>query len=496
MPAFVFVLQTAGSRFCLLLRSLLYPGPRLQPGPDRRPAGGIVFFAVFLSNHYLVVFCMLWDAVRNSLASTLPASEYELWIKPLVCQGDENDAMVLAGPDRFFCAWVEQRYLELIRQQHLAAGGQGRVALRVAGSGAPAAPDGRQLRLPGLPRHEARLRSLHPAFTFDQFMVGESNILAQSACKALALNDYTFGRCLFMSSETGLGKSHLTQAVVHQVLRSAPATRLRYLTAQQFSAEMVQGLRTRTMDRFAERYLDDCDMLLLEDVHTLTGKNKTQEELNVVLDSLLKSGRRVILTSSLPPDRISGLDTDFKSRMTSGLLASIQAPAFETRVRIIQHKLAAQNMAVAGELVEYMAEQLTGDIRRMESAVMNVRARCRLRGSPPDLAMIREVLDGFACMPAQLTAEAICQHISSRFRVGREDLCSRSRKRSIVFPRQVAIYLTRKFTGHSLAEIGALYRRDHSTVLHAIRTITQKMAQNTAVREQVDLLTKDLEKRR
>ena len=116
MPAFVFVLQTAGSRFCLLLRSLLYPGPRLQPGPDRRPAGGIVFFAVFLSNHYLVVFCMLWDAVRNSLASTLPASEYELWIKPLVCQGDENDAMVLAGPDRFFCAWVEQRYLELIRQ--------------------------------------------------------------------------------------------------------------------------------------------------------------------------------------------------------------------------------------------------------------------------------------------------------------------------------------------------------------------------------------------
>ena len=114
-----------------------------------------------------------------------------------------------------------------------------------------------------------------------------------------------------MSSETGLGKSHLTQAVVHQVLRSAPATRLRYLTAQQFSAEMVQGLRTRTMDRFAERYLDDCDMLLLEDVHTLTGKNKTQEELNVVLDSLLKSGRRVILTSSLPPDRISGLDTDY-----------------------------------------------------------------------------------------------------------------------------------------------------------------------------------------
>ena len=114
-----------------------------------------------------------------------------------------------------------------------------------------------------------------------------------------SLNDYTFGRCLFMSSETGLGKSHLTQAVVHQVLRSAPATRLRYLTAQQFSAEMVQGLRTRTMDRFAERYLDDCDMLLLEDVHTLTGKNKTQEELNVVLDSP-RSPRAA--TSRCPPD--------------------------------------------------------------------------------------------------------------------------------------------------------------------------------------------------
>lgn len=441
---------------------------------------------------------MLWDAVQSALAAALPAGEYELWIKPIACVAEDDEGFLLSGPDRFFCAWVEQRYFALIREKCLEAGGGGLLRFQDGSASRPvtiAGRPGQQLRLPGAPVRNAQIRSLHPAFTFDQFMVGESNILARSACKALAKGDDSFGRCLFMDGATGLGKSHLTQAVVHQVLRDAPATRLRYLSAQQFGAEMVKSLKEKSMDRFADRYIDDCDMLLLEDVHCLGGRRKTQEELNVVLDYLLKSGRRVILTSSLPPDRIEGLDADLKSRMASGLLAGIRPPAFETRVRIIRRKMELQGLIADDAVVECLAENLQGDVRRMESAVMSLKARCRLTQAPPDLALAREVLgDCGPEAPAPLEAEAICALVGARFKVSAEDLRSRSRKRGVVFPRQLAIYLTRKFTGHSLTEIGEMYDRDHSTVLHAIRAVTQKMTQNTAVREQVGLLERSLQK--
>ena len=197
---------------------------------------------------------MMWNAIKTSLHSALSESEFGLWIKPLECRLQEGQVLELAGPDRFFCAWVEDRYLDLIRHKAQELGQIAEVRLKVAENRPlPFESDkSGQLRLPGT-AGASRLRSLHPAFTFEQFMVGESNLLARSACKALATGDATFGKCLFMNSTTGLGKSHLTQAVVHQVLRSAPSTRLHYLTAQQFSAEMVKNIRTNTMEQFSKK---------------------------------------------------------------------------------------------------------------------------------------------------------------------------------------------------------------------------------------------------
>lgn len=446
---------------------------------------------------------MLWDSIKTSMASLLSKSEFELWIQPISCLAQNREGVTLAGPDRFFCAWVEERYLGLIKQKSLELGGSGTVCLQVAASTVEdesyemtAKGSLGQMRLPGAPRRNMRLRSLHPAFTFEQFMVGESNRLAHSACEALAKGDYTFGRCLFMDSSTGLGKSHLTQAVVHKILRTAPSTRLQYLTAQQFSAEMVKGIRSNTMEQFSQKYIGDCDILLLEDVHTLSGRTKTQEEFNNVLDYLLKTGRRVILTSAMGPDKIKDLDTDVCSRMRSGLLASIEAPDFDTRVRIIQHKMAAQGLVAENNLAEYLAEGLEGDIRRMESAVMGIKAKSCLLHCAPDMEMVREVLRSLGGIAAvtELSAEAICGFIGNRFKVSRDDLRSRSRKRAIVFPRQLAMYLTRKFTEHSLAEIGGLYNRDHSTVLHSIKAITQQISHNTSVREQVSFCENTLKK--
>ena len=439
---------------------------------------------------------MLWNSIKTSLHASLPESEFGLWIKPLECRRQDDQVLELAGPDRFFCAWVEDRYLELIRTKAQELGVAGDIRLQVAEQPPLQVERGKggQLRLPGVSSSAPRYRSLHPAFTFDQFMVGESNILARSACQALASGDSTFGQCLFMNSTTGLGKSHLTQAVVHQVLRSAPSTRLHYLTAQQLSAEMVKSIRGSSMEQFSKRYVNDCDMLLVEDVHTLTGKNKTQEELNTILDYLIKSGRRVILTSALAPTKLAGMDEDFRSRMTSGLVTGIQCPDYETRARIIRHKMQLHGLGSDEDLVGFMAESLQGDIRRMESAIMGIKAKSCLHQAPPDLSMVREVIYGLIGSAEEITGEAIRDLIGRQFRISVDELRSRSRKRAVTFPRQLAMYLTRKYTDKSLADIGSMYNRDHSTVLYAIKTITKDMSQQTSVREQVELLCTKLKK--
>ncbi|MGI6656047.1 MAG: chromosomal replication initiator protein DnaA [Desulfobulbus sp.] len=434
---------------------------------------------------------MLWNTIKETLRGVLPPSEYGLWIGPLECLREEDQLLELVGPDRFFCAWVQDRYLDLIRQTAADLGGTFEIRLREADAPclvtpAAAAP---QLRLPGVTIGASRLRSLHPAFTFEEFMVGESNLLAQSACKALAEGDPTFGNCLFINSTTGLGKSHLTQAVVHQVLQLAPATRMHYLTAQQFTAEMVKNIRARAMEQFSRKYINECDLLLVEDVHTLTGKNKTQEELNIILDYLIKAGRRVILTSALPPARIEGLDDDFRSRMSSGLVTGIESPDYETRARIIRRKMQTHGLHPDEDLVGYMADRLKGDVRRIESALIGIKAQSRLRNTPPDLNMVREVVGGLVGETAVvITGESIRELVGRQFKVSVDDLRSRSRKRAVTFPRQVAMYLTRKYTNHSLSDIGGMYNRDHSTVLYAIKVVTRDMAREPAIRQQIEQL--------
>ncbi len=439
----------------------------------------------------------MWNTIKLALRQVLPENEHGLWIEPLYCEKSGERDITLAAPDRFFCSWAEDHYLELIRNTaEQVAGIPVTVKFSVSSNSKPVIVDNPQgqLRLPGTTPVVNRIRSLHPGYTFQQFMVGESNMLAHSACDSLARGDHTYGNCLFMNSGTGLGKSHLTQAVVHTVMDKAPSTRIHYLTAQQFTAEMVNSLRNRTMDKFSHKYVKSCDMLLVEDVHTLIGKNKTQEELNMVLDYLIKSGRRVILTSAVAPRKLEGLDDDFLSRMTSGLIAGIEVPDYDTRVKIIRNKAGINNLELSDELINHLARYLKGDIRKTENAILGIRARSCLLKTTPDMELVKDVLSNLVEMPLQLDGKAIRELIGCQYNVSVNDLVSRSRRRSITFPRQVAMYLTRKYTDHSLADIGALYNRDHSTVLHAIKVVTHKCSRKNDVREQVDILSRKLKK--
>ncbi len=443
---------------------------------------------------------MLWETVKQSLSATLSASEYSLWIKPIACIRENKQVLEIACPDRFFCTWVRDRYLKLIEASLSSlSSSPPKVSLTVSEAMPAPQPEANgsgQLRLPGMNKFKAAMRSLHPGYTFEQFMVGQSNLLARTVCRAIADADPAFGSSLFLTSGTGLGKSHLTQAVVHQVMHSAPQTRLHYLTAQQFSAEMVKNIRENTMEQFSSRFIQGCDLLLVEDVHTLSGKTKTQEELNNILDFLIKAGKRVILTSAVAPRSLNGVDEDFRSRMSSGLVTDIKAPEYSTRAAIVRCKASLSQLPLTDEHVHLLAEHIQGDIRRIESAVLGLRAKANLCNASPDTDMVREVLEGLINLDPvsrkNLSGEDIRELISSQFRVSIDELVSRSRKRNVTFPRQVAMYLTRKYTEESLNNIGGLYNRDHSTVLYAIKAVSRDIAQKSSVRQQVDMLTDKL----
>ncbi|OEU58558.1 MAG: chromosomal replication initiator protein DnaA [Desulfobulbaceae bacterium S3730MH12] len=440
---------------------------------------------------------MVWERVKESLKSTIAENIFNLWIEPLKFVELQGEQLYLSSPDRFFSAYVKRNFLEVIEEKIRENGLESpKVFFCEESSKIVSAPrtvkrngTKAQMRLPSVPVNNSRFRALHPRYTFDEFMVGESNILAESACKSMVTKDDTIGPCLYINSATGLGKSHLTHAVAHHVFSHSPMTRLHYVTAKQFAAEMVRGIKTNTMENFKSKYLEHCDILLVEDVHSLTGKKKTQEELNEVLDSLIKSGKRVIITSKSAPRDLVGIDSEFRSRMTSGLVTSIQAPDVATRTRIVEKKAVQQQLSLDEEMVSYLANHIRGDVRQIESALIAIRAKARLTGGHVDINLLREVIASVVGVEQVRSAEMICDLVSSQFNVSIGDMRSRSRKKVVTFPRQVAMYLARKYTDSSLADIGKVLHRDHSTVLHSIKVVTSKAVSDGSVSAQLDLLS-------
>lgn len=433
---------------------------------------------------------MLWEKTKERLKDALTESVYSLWIEPLECIQTQAETMVLASPDRYFNAYVSQHYLALIEETIRKCGASPRRVVLCEKEGTAQLPQAvkGQMRLPNVPENTSRVRSLHPRYTFDEFMVGDSNILAHSACQSISVSDDLVGPCLYINSGTGLGKSHLTHAVAHKIISESPMTRLHYVTAQQFSSEMVRGIQANTMDQFKRKYHEDCDILLVEDVHSLTGKKKTQEELNELLDTLVKSGKRVIMTANSAPRDLVGIDDEFRSRMSAGLVTSIKPPDIETRLRIISRKAQQQQLLLQEQQIDYLAQHIRGDVRKVESALIALRAKASLRKGEVDLDLLREVVASVVGHQQVLTSAMISDLVGTQFKVSVKDMQSRSRKKAIAFPRQVAMYLSRKYTEESLADIGRIFNRDHSTVLHAIKVVSSLTARDASVSAQLNLL--------
>lgn len=322
-------------------------------------------------------------------------------------------------------------------------------------------------------------------YAFESFVVGPTNNMAYAAARNMARAGASVGM-LFLSSGPGLGKTHLTQAVGHALCQSSNRAhpRVEYLTAEEFSSCFVQALRTRDMERFKGRFRD-LDLLLLEDVHFLQGKEKMQDEVLSTIKTLQSRGSRVVLTSSFAPCELRNVDAQLVSRFCSGFLAGIEKPDAETRRRILMEKAREHETTLPGPVLDLLTDRLTGDIRQLESCVHTLILKGRLLGHLPSTEMAGEILAQYAHENPLFSIDAIIRKVCEGFAITPEQLRSRSRKQSHVVARNTIFYLARRHTALSLQDIGDRFNRRHSTVLKGISAVERELRRESSLGRQI-----------
>jgi chromosomal replication initiator protein len=438
----------------------------------------------------------LWAATREILHRNLSENNFKLWIDPLQPIRLDGQTLFLGCPNRFFLSWVKENYYSELVGALKDQGANGtrveNVELEVAV--VPKAEPGTrvqgqpQLELPILEVHRRAPLRFNPKFTFDRFVVGAANQYAYSAARAMANGRELNTDSLFILSDHGLGKSHLSHALGQHVVTNDARSRVYYLTAEDFTNELVYSIKNHCAEDFKKKYRRECDVLVLEEVHFLSGKEKVQAELAYTLDNLIENRKRVIFTSAKLPKDIPRLSRQFASRLSNSLISTIEAPDYETRLRIIESKGLENGLKLSDAVLEYMAHHLRRDIRHMESCLNSLGAKSRLLKRSIDLEMARETLADLVEGNGACSAEAIREIVCHYFQVTQEELRSSSRRKNVVLPRNLGMYLSRRLTDLSLDGIGKVFGRNHSTVLYSVNLIENRSRRDPKLRSQVEFL--------
>jgi chromosomal replication initiator protein len=456
--------------------------------------------------------------VKCDFKSLFPEDVFQMWFEPVVCIEATEDAMTLGVPNDFAAIWIHDNYLDLITQRlRLTAGRMVNVTLRKidsparSGGSNPAQANARgHAEATGTgrakaatPRRTTRYDDrgpvaglLNPRNTFETFVVGSNNQMAHAASLAVAQAPAQAYNPLFLYGETGLGKTHLMHAIGHAIIRHNPDSRVAYLSTEKFTNEFIQALQENSLTRFRQRYRH-ADVLLLDDVQFLAGKERIQEEFFHTFNDLFESGKQVVLTSDRRASEIQKLESRLVSRFEWGLPADIQAPDLETRLAILRTKAQTLNCNLPDSIINFIAQNITRNIRRLEGALLKVSSYSALTSKPLDLATAERLLHDVLMEQAQniLTMETIQKRVADHFQLRLGDMTSRRRPNNIAIPRQIAMYLARTLTKHSLQEIGEAFGgRDHGTVIHACRAVDNMIEQDATTRGSVEFLKSQLSK--
>jgi chromosomal replication initiator protein len=441
---------------------------------------------------------IIWQQVKSTIQKQIPSHCFRMWIDPISVRETDEGILTLTCPNAFSFRRVQENYGTLIQQEILRHGGGD--CRFVMGNGYKPEPDvspvanSKQMTFQNMAFKPAAGRYLHKDFTFDQFVVGRNNDFAYSASLSMASRRNTEQSCLYLLSKTGLGKSHLAQAIGHHIIEAYPDERVYYVTAEDFSNEMVSSFRNDCFDQFKGKYRSQCDVLLLEDVHCLGGKDRTQQELASTLDSLFEAGKKIIFSSCYRPSEIPRLNDKLCSRFSYGLVSTIDPPEFRTRVRILEKKAKVKNLQIPREVTHYLAGELTEDIRQLESGIMQVVAKSSLMGMPIDIRLAESVVRNIVRTRKAITVDVIKKMVCRHYNVSLQDLVSQSRKQAIVRPRQMAIFLSRRYTDAPLQAIGKAFNRYHATAMHSIAAVEKGLLKSTSLRKQVEYFTEKLDR--
>ncbi|MGB0259476.1 MAG: chromosomal replication initiator protein DnaA, partial [Coraliomargarita sp.] len=358
----------------------------------------------------------LWESIDQELKNLFPADQYELWFDGLVCVKESDSKIVLAAKSDFNAIWIENNYLDVIAQQARAfAGTPVKISIKVAEpveetavkaestaanrlaepalkmEGRVAQQDAENRRLKEEVQTKARRTLLNPRNTFENFVVGSGNQLAHAASIAVANAPGRAYNPLFVYGETGLGKTHLMHAVAHQMLASNPKARIAYVSTEKFTNEFINAIRENKLAKF-RKYYRTVDALLVDDIHFLSGKESTQEEFFHTFNDLFESGRQIFLASDRPANEIERLEDRLISRFQWGMVTDIQAPDFETRVAILRKKADAMNIVLEDSVMEFLAERVSRNVRRMEGALTRIASFNSLTDQTLDLAAVERLL--------------------------------------------------------------------------------------------------------
>jgi chromosomal replication initiator protein len=442
-----------------------------------------------------------WQLVKGEVRKGLPRGQYELWVATLEFLGVQQGCLLLGCRNRLHIEWVRERLeKQLLQLASLHLPQIARVEYQImtdnpVASRSDLEPDDNAFRQVALKDVIKKAPPLfNRRFTFDQFVIGGCNRFAHAASMAMATGQQLFQPFVYLLSETGLGKSHLSHAVGNYLQARKPDMRVHYITAEQFANEMISSLKRDCIEAFKQKYRSRCDVLIMEKIEFLSGKAKIQNEVVYTMDELLDRGKHILCTGSAHPKDIPRLNNELRSRLGGVLVASIDPPDFATRFAIIQRKVRGEDVQVPDSVLEFLAGRITRDVRQLESCVLATIARSKMLNLPITLDLAEEVTKTVQEHLPKLTVEYIQQQVCASFRLSPEELKSSCRRKELATARKIGMYLCRNYTSESLASIGKAFGRVHSSVLYAINSLNKELeVKNNKVRRHVEYISRRLE---